>query len=375
MLHLMKYQFLQIVREWSTMFWALFFPIILGGFFYISFGSGNMGEDMEVLKTAVVEEEGETLEKTVFLSFLEELDGDMIEIEVMEEEEALRALNADEAEGIFYAGREPGLTVAKSGMEQSILKTLLDTYQKNAEMIKTVVKEHPEKIEAAALALEDWKETTEELSVGGRTLDPNISYFFALIAYAALSGMYLGIKECCQSQANLSALGARKSITPTHKLKLILNSFLILTAIQFFNVMVLTGIVQFVFHIDLGGNAGGILLINLLGSMISISLGILIGSISKLSLGMKMGFGVLFTLFPGFLAGLMFGNMKNLIEQHCPVINRINPAAVLSDSYYCMAVYNDTARMNRNLLILAAMCVLCMLISFLVIRRERYDSI
>ncbi|MCI9074365.1 MAG: ABC transporter permease [Dorea sp.] len=375
MLHLMKYQFLQIVREWSTMFWALFFPIILGGFFYISFGSGNMGEDMEVLKTAVVEEEGETLEKTVFLSFLEELDGDMIEIEVMEEEEALRALNADEAEGIFYAGREPGLTVAKSGMEQSILKTLLDTYQKNAEMIKTVVKEHPEKIEAAALALEDWKETTEELSVGGRTLDPNISYFFALIAYAALSGMYLGIKECCQSQANLSALGARKSITPTHKLKLILNSFLILTAIQFFNVMVLTGIVQFVFHIDLGGNAGGILLINLLGSMISISLGILIGSISKLSLGMKMGFGALFTLFPGFLAGLMFGNMKNLIEQHCPVINRINPAAVLSDSYYCMAVYNDTARMNRNLLILAAMCVLCMLISFLVIRRERYDSI
>lgn len=375
MLHLMKYQFLQIVREWSTMFWALFFPIILGGFFYISFGSGNMGEDMEVLKTAVVEEEGETLEKTVFLSFLEELDGDMIEIEVMEEEEALRALNADEAEGIFYAGREPGLTVAKSGMEQSILKTLLDTYQKNAEMIKTVVKEHPEKIEAATLALEDWKETTEELSVGGRTLDPNISYFFALIAYAALSGMYLGIKECCQSQANLSALGARKSITPTHKLKLILNSFLILTAIQFFNVMVLTGIVQFVFHIDLGGNAGGILLINLLGSMISISLGILIGSISKLSLGMKMGFGALFTLFPGFLAGLMFGNMKNLIEQHCPVINRINPAAVLSDSYYCMAVYNDTARMNRNLLILAAMCVLCMLISFLVIRRERYDSI
>lgn len=375
MLHLMKYQFLQIVRERSTMFWALFFPIILGGFFYISFGSGNMGEDMEVLKTAVVEEEGEALEKTVFLSFLEELDGDMIEIEVMEEEEALRALNADEAEGIFYAGKEPGLTVARSGMEQSILKTLLDTYQKNAEMIKTVVKEHPEKIEEAALALEDWQETTEELSVGGRTLDPNISYFFALIAYAALSGMYLGIKQCCESQANLSALGARKSITPTHKLRLILNSFLILTAIQFFNVMVLTGIVQFVFHVDLGGNAGGILLINLLGSMIGISLGILIGSISKLSLGMKMGFGVLFTLFPGFLAGLMFGNMKNLIEQHCPVINRINPAAVLSDSYYCMAVYNDAARMNRNLLILAVMCVLCMLISFLVIRRERYDSI
>lgn len=379
MLHLIKYQFLQIVREWTAMFWALAFPIILGSLFYISFGTslenGDMSGDMEILKTAVVEEEEETAGKENFLSFLKELDGDMIEIEIMKEDEALRALRADEIEGIFYVGEKTGLTVAKSGLEQSILKTLLDTYQKNAEMIQTVAETHPEAMGTAVEALKEWKGTTEELSVGGRTLNPNISYFFALIAYAALSGIYLAIKECCESQANLSALGARRCITPTHKLKLILNSFLILVVIQYFNVMVLTGIVQFVFHIDLGGNAGGIMLINLLGSMISISLGIMLGSISKLSLGMKMSFGVLFTLFPGFLAGLMFGDMKNLIEQHCPIINRINPAAVLSDSYYCMAVYNDTARMTRNLLILAVMCVLCVSASFLVVRRERYDSI
>lgn len=380
MLHLMKYQFLQIVREWSSMFWALAFPIILGSLFYISFGTslgneGDMGEDMETFKTAIVEEEEETSGKEMFLFFLKDLDGDMIELETMKEDEALQALRADEVEGIFYAGEEPGLTVAKSGLEQSILKTLLDTYRKNAELIGTVMKVHPEAVGEAAEALMEWKGTTEELSVGGRTLNPNISYFFALIAYAALSGIYLGIKECCESQANLSALGARRCITPTHKLKLILNSFLILVVIQFFNVMVLTGVVQFVFHIDLGGSPGPILLINLLGSMIGISLGILVGSISKFSLGMKMGFGVLFTLFPGFLAGLMFGDMKNLIEQHCPIINRINPAAVLSDSYYCMAVYNDTARMTRNLMILAVMCVLCVAASFFVIRRDRYDSI
>ena len=139
--------------------------------------------------------------------------------------------------------------------------------------------------------------------------------------------------------------------------------------------MVLTGVVQYIFHIDLGGNAGGIVLINLLGSMIGVSIGILIGSVSQISFGLKMGFGVLFTLFPGFLAGLMFGNMKNLIEQRCPIVNRINPAAVLSDSYYCMAVYNDTGRMARNLLILAVMCGVCVAVSFVMVRRERYDSI
>lgn len=375
MLHLMKYQFLHTVRERANMFWAFAFPIILGSLFYVSFGNGDMGEDMEALRTAVVEETEDSAGKENFLAFLEELDGDVLETEQMEEKEALAKLKADEIDGIFYAGREPELTVAKSEMEQNILKALLDTYQRNAEVMQTAGEKHPEAMGAAADALREWERTTKEVSVGGRTLDPGISYFFALIAYAALSGIYLGIQSCCDSQPNLSALGARRCITPTHKLKLILCSFVVLFFIQFINVMVLTGVVRFLFHMDLGGNVAGIILINLLGSMIGVSVGILLGSISHLQMGMKIGFGVFFTLFTAFLAGLMFGNMKNLIEQRCPIINRINPAAVLSDSYYCLAVYNDTSRMTRNLLILAVMCTGCVVVSFLVIRRERYDSI
>ncbi len=373
--HLIKYQFIHTVREWSTMFWALAFPIILGSLFYVSVGNGDMGEGLKSLRTAVVEEAEASAGKESFLAFLEELDGDVIKTEQMEEKEALAKLKADEIEGVFYAGKEPGLTVAKSEMEQNILEALLDTYQKNAKVMQTVGEKHPEALGAAADALKEWEETTQEVSVGGRTLDSNISYFFALIAYAALSGLYLGIQSCCDSQPNLSALGARRCITPTHKLKMVLCSFFILFFIQFINVMILTGVLRFLFHIDLGGNVAGMILINLLGSMIGVSIGILIGSISHLQIGMKMGFGVFFTLFSAFLAGLMFGNMKNLIEQRCPIVNRINPAAVLSDSYYCMAVYNDTSRMARNLLILAVMCTVCVGASFLVIRRERYDSI
>ena len=55
MLHLVKYQFLHVVREWVVMFWALAFPIILGSLFYISFGSGDMGEDLEPIRIAIVE--------------------------------------------------------------------------------------------------------------------------------------------------------------------------------------------------------------------------------------------------------------------------------------------------------------------------------
>ncbi len=375
MRHLIKYRFIQTVREWSVMFWALAFPIILGTFFFISFGSGVTGEEMDAIRVAVVEKGADLQEGGAFGEFLEQMDGDTLEIEKMDEEQALKDLKGDEITGIYYTGGEPSLTVAKSDLNTSILKALLDSYNKNAHMIMKIAQDHPERLMQAVEALDGWQTMTEEVSVGGRTMDPNVSYFFALIAYACLSGAFLGVKASLDGQANLSALGARRSVTPTHKLRLVLTDMSVLFFVQFVNIIILTVVVRFVFGIDLGGNIGQILLVDLLGSMIGVSMGIMIGCVGKLSESIKMGLTVMLTLLPGFLAGLMFGNMKNIIEQNCPIINRINPAAVLSDTFYCMGVFDDAERFTRNLMILGLMSVLFIGIAFIAVRRERYDSI
>jgi len=375
MRHLIKYRFIQTVREWSVMFWALAFPIILGTFFFVSFGSGVTGEEMDAIRVAVVEQETNQQEGGAFGEFLEQMDGDTLKIEKMDEEQALKDLKGDEITGIYYTGGKPSLTVAKSDLNTSILKALLDSYNKNANMIMKIAQDHPERLMQAVEALDGWQTMTEEVSVGGRTMDPNVSYFFALIAYACLSGAFLGVQASLDGQANLSALGARRSVTPTHKLQLVLTDMSVLFFIQFVNIIILTVVVRFVFGIDLGGNIGQILLVDLLGSMIGVSMGIMIGCVGKLSESIKMGLTVMLTLLPGFLAGLMFGNMKNIIEQNCPIINRINPAAVLSDTFYCMGVFDDAERFTRNLMILGLMSVLFIGIAFFAVRRERYDSI
>lgn len=375
MRHLIKYRFIQTVREWSVMFWALAFPIILGTFFFVSFGSGVTGEEMDAIRVAVVEQETNQQEGGAFGEFLEQMDGDTLKIEKMDEEQALKDLKGDEITGIYYTGGKPSLTVAKSDLNTSILKALLDSYNKNANIIMKIAQDHPERLMQAVEALDGWQTMTEEVSVGGRTMDPNVSYFFALIAYACLSGAFLGVQASLDGQANLSALGARRSVTPTHKLQLVLTDMSVLFFIQFVNIIILTVVVRFVFGIDLGGNIGQILLVDLLGSMIGVSMGIMIGCVGKLSESIKMGLTVMLTLLPGFLAGLMFGNMKNIIEQNCPIINRINPAAVLSDTFYCMGVFDDAERFTRNLMILGLMSVLFIGIAFFAVRRERYDSI
>ena len=76
-----------------------------------------------------------------------------------------------------------------------------------------------------------------------------------------------------------------------------------------------------------------------------------------------------------FLAGLMVSGMRQLIEESAPVINRINPAALISDSFYCLTVYEDPERLAVNLVTLAAISLGLTLYAFLRMRRERYDSI
>ena len=210
MLHLLKYQFLQTIRSRSIMFWALAFPLVLGTLFYVSFGNTGLagtGEtDWEPVPVAIVTVESSSANAASFLTFLNETDQDMIDIHSYKTEKAAKkALRREEISGIYYVKSVPSLTIVSNGINQSILSSLLDSYEKN-----------------------DYQTLVKEKSLGGHSLDPTLTYFLALIAFACLSGVYLSIHSTVQLQANLSALGERRSITPTHKLSLILGDLLVL---------------------------------------------------------------------------------------------------------------------------------------------------
>lgn len=374
MLHLIKYNIIVKLKNFNVIFWPLFFPLILGTLFYFAFGQMEEA-DFETIPVAVV---SQTNTDTVFIEFLkgiENSENELIHTQEMSEDDARNALENHKISGIFYAGQTPSLTVIKNGLEESILQSLLESYQNGKQTLMTIASIHPEGMEQAVLQMSDYSDLVQQVSLGGKTTDGNAQFFYALIAMACLYGAFIGFGAAITLQANLTPLAARRCVTPTHKLKLIVSEMLASFLLQFVSVLILLIYLRYVLHLDFEGQFSNMLLISLIGSMIGVSMGIFIGSLGRMSEGVKIGILLGISMVCRFLAGLMNNTMKNIVEQHVPIINRINPAALISDAFYCINVYDDTARYTRNLITLSIMCAALIIASFCLVRRERYDSI
>lgn len=376
MKHIIYYQFLSSLRDKISIFWTLAFPIILGTLFYVSFGSTN-NREWEPIPVAVVKEE----ENTGFSSFLDtfqEREGDTtLQLTEMKEEEALTALDTGEIDGIYYVRQEPALVIRSSSLNSSVLEGVLSSYLKNEVIYKDTFS-NPQWAASISENLEDMTEREsfiKEVSLGGENLDSNMSYFFALIAMACMFGCFLGMTGVMCLQANISTLGARRSVSPVKKGQMILALFLVNFAIVYVCLMVLLLYLNFVLGIELGDHWGGMMLTCFFGDMIGVCMGIAVGSIGKLSMPAKIGINVGLSMLLSFMSGLMIGNMKHIIDTACPIINRLNPAAVISDAFYCLCIYNDPVRYRNDLMILTLFSIGLLIVSYCAIRRERYDSI
>lgn len=374
MIHLIKYNVIVKLRNFNTSFWPLVFPLIMATLFYFAFG--RMEEaDFETVSVAVVRQDGAEEAFLEYLKEIEEKESHLIAVQEMKAGEALEALSQKAIAGIFYIEEELSLTVSGNGLKESILQCLLSDYANWHRTIEDIGKLHPEGMETALVQMAEYKDLVKQVSLGGKTTNANAQFFYALIAMACMYGSFIGFGAAITLQANLSSLAARRCITPTHKLKLILSELIACFLQHFVNVLLLLLYLRYVLKMDFQGRMGDMLLVCFAGSIIGVSLGIFIGSIGKMSEEVKIGVLIGVSMICSFLAGLMQNSVKNMVDRHAPFINRINPAAVIADAFYCINVYDSPDRYRADLLTLFLLCVVLVIISFCLIRRERYDSI
>ena len=195
MREMIKYSFLAKIRDFSLVFWPLIFPFALATAMYFSIGQMEEA-DFETVRAAVVtEQEGEEDVFSDYLSELEKDDSSLISIRQMSEAQAAGALADGEIEGIYYSGDTPSLTVDSSGLPQSILQMILESYLEGKQTLEDVARLHPEGVGAAVRQMADYSSATEEVSLGGRTTNTTAQFFYALIGMACLYGCFIGFRS------------------------------------------------------------------------------------------------------------------------------------------------------------------------------------
>ena len=335
------------IKNPVVVFWPLVFPLLMATFFYFALNDIDNG-NFESTPVAVVEVKGEenSIKAAAFNEFIEGIKNEsekepLLIVKYVDEDKALSMLEGKEVKGIFYTGKDIELKISGNGIGENILASVYNRFNESFYTVKTIVEKNVQE-HINVLPVEKMRMTfVEDYNFGGKTLKLSSEYFFALIAMACLYGGFIGL-ECTQVlKANLSKSALRCSVAPTSKMKLLLSEMVSTIMIHFINVIILLIYLRYVLKISLTGNIPKMLIVVFVGCLIGISLGIFIGSLKTKSIDMKIGILLAVSMSMTFCAGLMNGNMKHIIEENIPFLNRINPAVLISDEMYCINVYDD----------------------------------
>lgn len=387
--HLYKYRVKVLLKNKYLLFWLGLFPIILGTFFNMAFSDiSEMTEHIDAINVVVTADEKSENEPEkiverdeAFATFLETMeDREYFNITYAEYENAMTSLSEDKADGVLVvspkeSGTEMSIVFAGSGMNQTILKNIINTYKHGASVIEDTMKNNPQAIGDVINKLYSDVKLKKDLTTTAKNMDTFNQYYFALFAMTCMFGASFGMFNTEHCQADQSAVGIRRASSPTKKMMMVLSEYLAAVTIIELLFMILVVYLTVVLGVDLGDRYGLIILASFVSSLMGVSLGYFFGVILKCRQSIKEGAMMAVIMFLNFLAGLMMGNMKYIIEKACPIVNRINPAAIISDCFYSICAYNDTDMYFRCIISTAIWTVVLAVASIFVLRREKYANL
>ncbi|MCR4651039.1 MAG: ABC transporter permease [Lachnospiraceae bacterium] len=370
----------EIFRNKYIVGWNFLFPVVLGTAFYLGFGN-LIAEDPDSFTTIDVGYVNTSNEDTSFSQMLEILseegEGHVKTLERYDydsEEEAVAAMNNDEISGVYLDnGSEIETIVPKNGYEATVLNQIVRVYRNRSELLQTVATDHPENLEKVIAMMSEDINIMKKHDFGTNT-SAFLQYFYALIAMASLFSSWISTSMLENMCANMSECGKRVECAPASKMISLFAGVLAGMTLQSLSNAIVVVYLQKVLGIDLGAPMWNVILISTIGSGLGISSGILMGAMirsKKLLSVIPIGFSMLCS----FCSGLMWDQIRQIIEANVPILNRINPAALLVDCLYIRATYGLTAEYYRDVYIMCGMIVVSLFVSSILLRRRRYVSI
>lgn len=387
--HNFKYSLKVLFKSKVLIFWTFAFPILMGIFFNLAFSDIENSEKLDVIDIAVVKSD-EFDKNIIFKEAFENLsDGDdkLFDIDYTNLDKAKQLLEDDKITGYLVFNDDINIVVSSSGINETILKYVVNEISSNAEMINTLAANdinneikkgnyniNYEEIYAGAYKLVS-KDTAKLHNISNKNLSYTMIEYYTLIAMACLYGGILSMYIINYKLANMNSVGKRTAISPVHRGQMLVSSLLASYVVQLICVAILFVFTIFVLKVDYGDNLPMIILLALAGSLAGLSLGVIVATLIKANENAKTGILIAITMLGCFLSGMMGITMKYIVDTNVPLVNMINPASMITDGFYALYYYSTLDRFIFDIVSLLVFSILLIFISYFGLRRQKYDSI
>lgn len=372
------YSIKRSLRSTEGIFWALVFPLFLGLIFKFMFGNLGTYEQFSEVAVGIVEQK----ENEIFLEMMKEveMEEDLHMFEVFEYETVEEAEKALQDETVYtyilVNGNEFTMMIREMDIYTSLVKSFVDQYKQNYTLIEEVAKKNPEQAIAFATNLFDSDSIDlEEIELKGQDKSPYTQYFYALLAMACLIASMYGMSHGMNLSADVTTMGARRNVAPTPKMQQFVSDFFASMTMYSVLMTIVLFVVVYVYGQDFGDNFGLIWIATIVGTFTGLAGGYLIATWVKGPKGKKEAMCIAFFMVSSFFGGLQMAEMPYILEEKCPIINRINPATLLVNAYKSLAVFGDYQQYAVNVISLLVIGVLFMIFSVAKLRRTKYASI
>ena len=388
-LHNFKYALKIIFRNKSLIFWTFAFPIILGTFFKLAFNNIEKGETLSTIDIAIIDNQ-EFNDNQFYKEAFNQLstgENKMFNTKYTTLENAKKLLSDEEITGYLVLSNDViNITVNSNGINETIIKTVVDEINTNKNMYETLINKEIEDEFKSGNTNIDYKDiynkVTDKIISDVKLNDisnSNLSYtmieYYTLIALTILYGGTISLYMVNKTLPNLSEVGKRVNTSSLKRSTILFSNLLASYVVQLIGLCILFIYCVFVIKADFGDNLPLIILLSLIGVFAGLSMGVFIGVNVKASEGAKSGILIGITMLFNTLAGMTGVTLKYVIDKNIPIINKINPANMITDGFYSLYYLNGMNRYFFNIMSLIIFSIVLLRFSLKKLRRQQYDSI
>ena len=389
-----------LVRTPSVIVWVLAFPLIMSAIFLFMFSGMRTDGVVDPVPVALVAPADEKDDASagsftqVVKALAEPGEDQLLDLRrVGTADEAEVLLASGEIDGYFEISSDgaPALAVGSaytlasadgaSAVNRTILETVASSYVQSRALLEEVAQRDPAALADPAAVTDALgiQVAVERVQITHARPEEIVRYYYALLGMSTLMASQAGMLAVAYAQPGVSALGARRAVSGTSRLRQLAGCALGAWAVSTVALTLAFAFLRLVAGVDFGGREGLALVAVAVCALLATALGACVGAL-PLSAGISARSGILtaltcvLSLFAG-LYGTAAMELADNLAHTLPWTSWVNPTKLVCDTFYALYYYTSLAPFAARFAACVAGALALLAVAGAIFRRQSYEHL